>query len=161
MLCSPPGIIPIHGLNPYRLCLLHWQASSLPLTPPGKLRVLCIIIKSLDLPSVVVQLLSHVRLFVIPWIAACQASLSFTVSWSFLKLVSIELEVPSNHLVLCCPLLLPLIFPKTCPLVSDRVLYIHIFKHFGNTSRLVSQIILLSFSRQTGRVSGNRDREVQ
>ena len=68
-----------------------------------------------------VQLLSHVQLFVIPWIAAHQASLSFTVSQSFLKLMSIELEVPSNHLILCCPLLLlPSIFPKVCPLVSGR-----------------------------------------
>ena len=71
-----------------------------------------------------VQLLSHVRLFVIPWIAAHQASLSFTVSQSFLKLMSIELEVPSNRLILCCPLLLlPSIFPKACPLVSGRELY--------------------------------------
>ena len=46
-----------------------------------------------------------------PWIAACQASLSFTVSWSLLKLMSIGLVMPSNHLVLCCPLLLPSILP--------------------------------------------------
>ena len=48
-----------------------------------------------------------------PWTAACQASLSFTVSRSLLKLASIESAMPSNHLVLCCPLLLlPLIFPS-------------------------------------------------
>ena len=40
------------------------------------------------------------------WTAACQASLSFTISWSLLKLISIELVMPSNHLILCCPLLL-------------------------------------------------------
>ena len=49
----------------------------------------------------------------IPWSAACQASLSFTISWSLLKLVSIESVMPSNHLILCHPLLfLPPIFPS-------------------------------------------------
>ena len=58
------------------------------------------------------QLLSLVWLFVIPWTAACQASLSFTISRSLLKLMSIESVMPSSHLVLCCPLLLlPSIFP--------------------------------------------------
>ena len=53
-----------------------------------------------------VQSLSHVRLFVTPWIAPCQASLSITNSWSPPKPMFIELVVPSNHLILCCPLLL-------------------------------------------------------
>ena len=53
-----------------------------------------------------VQLLSPVRLFATPWTAAFQASLSITNSWSSLKLMSIELVMPSNHLILCCPLLL-------------------------------------------------------
>ena len=61
----------------------------------------------------VVQYLSHVRLFVTPWTAAHQASLSFTISQSLLKLMSIESVVPSNHLILCHPLLLlPSIFPS-------------------------------------------------
>ena len=55
---------------------------------------------------VVVQLLSHVQLFATPWTAARQASLSFTVSQSLLSLMSIESVMPSNHLILCCPLLL-------------------------------------------------------
>ena len=59
-----------------------------------------------------VQPLSHVRLFATPWTTACQASLSFTLSQSLLKLMSIELMMPSNHLILCCPLLLPSIFPS-------------------------------------------------
>ena len=50
---------------------------------------------------------SHVRLFATPWTAARQAFLSFTNSWSLLKLMSIELLMPSNHLILCHPLLLP------------------------------------------------------
>ena len=60
----------------------------------------------------VVQLLSRVRCFVTPWTAAHQASLSFTISWSLLKLMSIESVMPSNHLILCHPLLLPSIFPS-------------------------------------------------
>ena len=53
-----------------------------------------------------VQLLSHVRLSATPWTAARQASLSMTNSQSLLKLMSIELAMPSSHLILCCPLLL-------------------------------------------------------
>ena len=53
-----------------------------------------------------VQSLSHVQLFATPWITAHQASLSITISWSSLKLMSIESVMPSSHLILCCPLLL-------------------------------------------------------
>ena len=60
-----------------------------------------------------VQSLSHVRLFATPWTAACQASLSITNSQGLLKLMSIKLVMPSNHLILCRPLLLlPSIFPS-------------------------------------------------
>ena len=60
-----------------------------------------------------VQLLSRVQLFATLWTAACQASLSITNSWSLLKLMSIESVMPSNHLILCRPLLLlPSIFPR-------------------------------------------------
>ena len=60
----------------------------------------------------VVHSLSHVQLFASPWTAKCQASLSFTILLSLLKLMSIESVMPYNHLVLCCPLLLPSIFPS-------------------------------------------------
>ena len=61
-----------------------------------------------------VQSLRHVRLFVTPWTAACQASLSLTNSQNLLKLMSIESVMPSNHLILCYPvLLLPSIFPAS------------------------------------------------
>ena len=60
-----------------------------------------------------VQLLNHVQPFATPWTAARQASLSITNSWSLLKLMSTESVMPSNHLILCCPLLLLLsIFPS-------------------------------------------------
>ena len=60
-----------------------------------------------------VQLLSRVQLFTTPWTAACQASLSFSISWSLLKFMSLESVMLSNHFILCCPLLLlPSIFPS-------------------------------------------------
>ena len=71
------------------------------------------------------QRLSHVWLFVTPWAAASQASLSITNSWSLLKLMSIESVMPSNHLILCHPLLLlPSIFPSIRVLSSESVLLI-------------------------------------
>ena len=63
--------------------------------------------------TVVVQSLSCVWLFATPWTAAHQASLSFIISLSLLKLISIESVIPSNHLIHCCPLvLLPSVFPS-------------------------------------------------
>ena len=61
---------------------------------------------------VVVQSLSYAQLFATPWTAARQTSLPFAISQSLLKLMSIESVVSSNHLILCHPLLLPLIFPS-------------------------------------------------
>ena len=70
-----------------------------------------------------VQSLSCVQLFVTPWTAACQASLSITNSWSLLKLMSIELVMPSNYLILCHPLLLlPSIFPSIGVFSNESVL---------------------------------------
>ena len=60
----------------------------------------------------VLQLQSRVQLFANPRTSACQASLSFTISWRQLKLMSIESVMPSNHLILCCPLLLSSVFPS-------------------------------------------------
>ena len=61
----------------------------------------------------VVQSVSHAQFFVSPWTAAHQASLSFTISWSLLKLMSCEMVMPSNHLILCHHLLLlPSVFPS-------------------------------------------------
>ena len=72
-----------------------------------------------------VQLLSHVRLFVTPRTAAYQASLSFTNSWSLLKFMSIMSVMPSNHLILCHPLLLPLsIFPSIRIFSNESVFHI-------------------------------------
>ena len=69
-----------------------------------------------------VQLLSHVWLFVTIWTIACQASLSITNTWSLLKLMSIKSVMPSIHLILCCPLLLPSIFPSIRVFSDESVL---------------------------------------
>ena len=66
---------------------------------------------------------SRIRLFGTPWTAACQASLSISNSWNLLKLMSIESVMPSNHLTLCCPLLLlPSIFPSIRVFPNESVL---------------------------------------
>ena len=79
-----------------------------------------------------VQSLSHVQLFVTPWIAAHQASLSFTISQSLLKLMSVESVMPSNHLILCCPLLLlPLIFPSIRVFSNESLLHIRWPKYWS------------------------------
>ena len=71
-----------------------------------------------------VQSLSHVWLFVTSWTAASQASLSITNSQGLLKLMSIESVMPSNHLILCHPLLLPSIFPSIRVFSSESALHI-------------------------------------
>ena len=79
-----------------------------------------------------VQLLSHVQLFATPWTAARQASLSITNSRSLLKLMSIELVMPSNHLILCRPLLLlPSIFPSIRVFSSESALLIRWPKYWS------------------------------
>ena len=62
--------------------------------------------------------------FVTPWTALCQTSLSITNSWSLLKLTSMELVMPSNHLILCHPLLLPSIFPSIRVFSNESALHI-------------------------------------
>ena len=79
-----------------------------------------------------VQLCSRVWLFETPGTTACQASLSITHSWSLLKLMSIESTMPSNHLILCCPLLLlPSIFPSIRVFSNDSILHIRWPKYWS------------------------------
>ena len=79
-----------------------------------------------------VQSFSHVQLFVTLWIAAHQDSLSITNSQSLLKLMSIELVMPSNPLILCCPLLrLPSVFPSIRVFSNESVLPIRWPKYWG------------------------------
>ena len=79
-----------------------------------------------------VQSFSHVRLFATPWTAAHQASLSITSSQSLLKLKSVESVMPSNHLILCHPLLLqPSIFPSIRVFSNESVLHIKWSKYWS------------------------------
>ena len=81
---------------------------------------------------VAVQSLIRVQLFVTPWTAACQASLSFTISRSLLKFMSIESVMPSNHLIPCHPLLLlPSIFPSIRVFSNESALHIRWPKYWS------------------------------
>ena len=84
------------------------------------------------MPLFVVQLLSRIQLFGTPWTAACQASLSFTIFQSLLKLTSIESVMPSNHLIFCHPLLLPpSIFPRIRVFSNESALRIRWPKYWS------------------------------
>ena len=88
-----------------------------------------------------VQLLSCVQLLVTPWTAACQASLSITSSWSLLKLMSIELVMPSSRLTLCHPLLLlPSIFPSIRVFSNESVLHIRWPKYWSSASASQTEV---------------------
>ena len=99
-----------------------------------------------------VQLLSRVRLFAIPWTAACQASLSITSSWSLLKLMSIESVMPSNHLILCHPLLLP---PSILP--SIRVFSSESFLHIRWPKYWSFSFSISPFNEHSGLISFRMD----
>ena len=77
-----------------------------------------------DVVAVVAQSLSHIRLFATPWTAAHRASLSFNVSQSLLKPMSVESVMPCSHLILCRPLLLPSVFPSIRVFSSELGLHI-------------------------------------
>ena len=130
--------------NPCLLHLLHWQVCSLPLVPPGKPQPGLLhcrqILHGMShqgrplMTSVQFNSASSVVswLFATPWTAACQPSLSITNSWSVLKLMFIESVMPSNHLILCHPLLLlPSIFPSVRVFYSESVLRIRWPKYWS------------------------------
>jgi len=99
-----PGVL-IHGVAKSRTRLSNWtELNRIPRSITSS--------KPIHIVTVVVQWLSHVQLFATPWTAAWQTSLSFTVSQSLLKLMSIKSVMPSNHLILCHPLLLRSILPS-------------------------------------------------
>ena len=81
---------------------------------------------------VVVQLLSHVQLFATPWTATRQASLSFTISWSLFKLISIGSVMLSNHVIFCHPiLLLPSVLPSIWVFSGESALCIRWLKYWS------------------------------
>ena len=110
---SSPGDFPDPGIKPGSPA---WQADSLPS----------------ELQVVVVQLPSCVQLCSIPWTTARQACLFLTISWSLPRFTSIELVMPSNHLILCCPLLfLPPIFPSIRVFPKELALHIRWPKYWN------------------------------
>ena len=120
--CPPPAHLSGPGIKPALLHLLHWQADSLPLNHLG----------SPDRNAIVVSSLSCVWVFATPWTAACQDSLPITISRSLLKLVSIESVMPTNHLILCHPLLPPpSIFPSIRVFSNKLALRIRWPKHWN------------------------------
>ena len=133
MLFFLPGIL---HLSPSPTLLSQCQIVSAPQislyrkpTLPSKPKIY-MLLQNIAISSV--QSLSCVRLFVTPWTAALQASLTITNSQSLLKLMSIELVIPSNHLILCCPLLLlPSIFPSIRVFSSESVLHIRWPKYWS------------------------------
>ena len=145
--CLSPGYLPSSGVEPRSPSLL---VDSLPSEPPAKpslgsqfkyssamATVSCfpftVLSTHLHFSAWVssVQLLSCVRFFVTPWTSARQASLSVTNSQSLLKLMSIESVMPSNHLILYHPLLLPSIFPSIRVFLNESVLRIRWPKYWS------------------------------
>ena len=106
------------------------QRSLAGYSPQGQKELVCLKRPFLQFSSV--QSLSHVRLFAIPWTAAHQASLSITNSRNLFRLMSVESVIPSNHLILCCPLLLPpSIFPSIRVFSNKPVLRIRWPKYWS------------------------------
>ena len=125
---STPGVYP----NSCLLSQWHYPTISSSVVPFFCLQSF---LASVQFSSV--QLLSRVRLFATPWIAAHQASLSITNSQSLLKLMSIESVMPSNHLILCHPLLLPpSIFPSITVFSNESVLCIRWPKYWTFSFRI-------------------------
>ena len=108
----------------------HFWTQNLPCKFPSAC-ILIILFHSVYWVSVSIRSLSRVRLFVAPWTAAGQASLSITNSWSLLKLMSIELMMLSNHLILCRPLLLLSIFLSVRVFSEESVLHIRWPKYWS------------------------------
>ena len=103
-------------------CSVHSDPMPSPLQAPSLLFFEVFVFQGM---AAVAQSLSCVWLFVTQWVATHQASLTLTISWSLLKLISIESMMPSNHLILCQPrLLLPSIFPRIRVFPSKSVLRI-------------------------------------
>ena len=139
--CSPTGFS-VHGISQARI--LEWVAISFSRGsswPRDWIQVSCIscigrwILYNRDTweaPFSSIQSFSSVQVFATPWTEACQASLSITNPWNFLKLMSIESVIPSNHLILCHPLLfLPSIFSSIRIFSNEPVLHIRWPKYWS------------------------------
>ena len=158
--CSPPGSS-VHGIFWARI--LEWVAISFSRgssQPRDQIWVSfgrqslyhCVTWEApIEETVTVVQSLNHVRLSATPWTAARQASLSFSISQSLLKLMPVVSMMPSNHLILCCPLLLQSsIFPSIRVFSSESALHISWSKYWSlsfsfSTSPSNQYSVLISF----------------
>ena len=119
----------IQESNSRILLLLYWQAGSLPL-------------------AIIVQLLSRIQILVTPWTAAYQSSMSFIISWSLRRLMSIESMMPSNHLILCHPLLLlPSIFLSIRVFSNESILCLRGPKYWSFSTCPSNEYSVLIFFR--------------
>ena len=164
------------GLNPCLLHLLNWQVGSLPPAPPGKpswcgqfkvMIWLIVTIFSMKKSLLLLRtdhlfyllLFSHcVWFFETPWLQHIGLPCFLTISWSLLRLMSIESWMPSNHLIPCHPLLLPSIFPASGLFSSDLTLCIKGPKYWSfsfsiSLSNEYSGLISFRKSKNTGLVS--------
>ena len=148
------------SVTPFSFCLQSFPASgSFPMSqlfPSGGQCIGASVSASVFPMNVFVQSLSLVWLFLTPWTAAIQASLSFTMSQSLFKFMSIESMMPSNHLILCHPLLLlPLIFPSIRVFSNESALSIRWQKCGSFTLSLSpsNEYSGLIFFRMTGLIS--------
>ena len=114
----------MNNLFPYLCCTKHEVADISLKTYSHSLWFLISVSHS-------VQSLSHVQLFLTPWTSVCQVSLSNNNSQTLLKLMSIESVMPSNHLILCHPILLPSIFPSIRVFSNESVLLIRWPKYWS------------------------------
>ena len=105
-------------MTAFRLQHQSWKVMTEPILPVFNLKTFNLTTYHYQIRSD--QSLSHVRLFVTPWIAAHQASVSITNSRSLPRLMSIELVMPSSHLILCCPLLLLPPMPPSIRVFSNE-----------------------------------------
>ena len=128
-----------------------WWARTAPQSPDFQSMLFPFCLKELNLKHgtgrgvqfTSVQSLSHVRLFATPWTAAHQASLPITISWSLVKLMSIESVMPSNYLILCHPLLLLLsIFPSIRVFSKESALHIRWPKYWSFSIISSSEYVL-------------------
>ena len=138
MNCSTPGLLVHHQLPEFTQTHVHWATQLIlylfvKFCQYNKLKIISILMFIFLIISVgLVQLLSRVWLFVTPWNAAHQASLSITNSQSLLKLMSTEPVMSSNHLILFCPLLPPpSIFPSIRVFSIELVLHIRRPKYWS------------------------------
>ena len=120
MNCSKPDLPVHHQLPEFTQTHVHWVSDAIqPLHPLSSPSPPALKLSQYQFVSLV-QSLSRVRLFATPWIAARQASLSITNSWSSFRLMSIQSVMPSSHLILCRPLLLLPSIPPSIRVFSNE-----------------------------------------